>query len=193
MKNIPAILAVLRHEILGLVCYHPSLKDSYDPSRLPVKDINGKLLFVNLSDLDDNVTAAETDFYRVSIEYRKNHKVKIPALFMDLCDGCMEQPAQLCLLCAEKLEGCKDWKSGKPCPYRAPFKQQEKSGSGPERITYEDEADLKGGVTVYWRGHKYYTGNRYHSQVELWYNGDFCRTVEIQNVYSLKDEAEWLK
>lgn len=58
-----------------------------------------------------------------------------------------------------------------------------------DKIRYKNEEDLNAGVVVFWKGKKYSTGNRYKDQVELYYNGDFCRTVKIEEVFSLNFTA----
>ena len=58
-----------------------------------------------------------------------------------------------------------------------------------KKVTYTNENDLKGGVTVYYKDCEYITGNRRQEEVELYYNGDFCRTVKIKDVYSIIREV----
>jgi hypothetical protein len=49
---------------------------------------------------------------------------------------------------------------------------------------YHDEDDLDGGVTVYYRGRKYKTGNRRGFFVELYRGKKYVKTVSIRYVYS---------
>ncbi len=52
-----------------------------------------------------------------------------------------------------------------------------------KNIRFKNEDDLDAGCCVIWKGKEYITRNRYHTQVELYSNSSFVRTVPIQEIY----------